>query len=44
MQKNPKHHGYQRVLASMIYVFFYKKTSGGAMKSLSNQQFANELH
>ena len=30
--KNPKYHRYQRGLASMVYKFFYKKTSGGATK------------
>ena len=28
----------------MVYKFFDKKTSGGAIKSMSNQQLANELH
>ena len=32
--KNPKYDGYQRGLASMVYNFFDKKTSGGAIKSL----------
>ena len=35
--KNPKYDGYQRGLASMVYNFFDKKTSGGAIKSMSNQ-------
>ena len=30
--KNPKYHKYQRGLASMVYKFFYKKTSRGATK------------
>ena len=42
--KNPNHDGYQRCLASMVYKCFGKKSSGGAIKSLSNQQLANELH
>ena len=42
--KTPKYYGYQRSLASMVYIFFNKKTSGGAMKFLPNQQLANELH
>ena len=29
--KNPKYEGYQRGLASMVYKFFDKKTSGGAI-------------
>ena len=28
-----KYEGYQRSLASMVYKFFYKKTSGGTVKS-----------
>ena len=31
-------------LASMVFKFFDKKTSGGAIKSMSNQQLARELH
>ena len=43
---NPKYDGYQRGLASMVYIFFQKKTSGGAIKNeiKENQQLANELH
>ena len=40
--KNPKYDGYKRGLFSMVYKFFDKKASGGAIKS--NQQLANELH
>ena len=50
--KNPKYDGYQRGLTSMVYKYFDKKTtslsdksgSGGAIKSMQNQQLANELH
>ena len=43
--KNPKYDRYQRGLASMVYKFFDKKTaSGGGIKSMQNQQLANELH
>ena len=42
--KNRKYGGYQRDLASMVYKFFDKKTSGGAIKSMPNQQLADELH
>ena len=42
--KTPKYYGYQRSLASMVYNFFNKKTSGAKMKFMPNQQFANELH
>ena len=39
---NPKYDGYQRRLAS--YKFFDKMTSGGAIKSMLNQQqFINQL-
>ena len=30
--KNPKYDGYQRGLASMVYKFFDKKTSGSSIK------------
>ena len=30
--KNPKYYGYRRGIASIIYKFFDKKTSGGAVK------------
>ena len=44
--KNRKYDGYQRSLASMVYKFFDKKTSGGAFKNrnLSNKESAEELH
>ena len=44
--KNSKYDGYQRRLASMVYNFFDKKTSGGAIKdeSMSNKELAEELH
>ena len=46
--KNPKYDGYQRGLASMVCKCFDKKTSGGAIKTLSeivsNQGLAKELH
>ena len=42
--KNPKCDGYQTGLASMVYKFFDKKSaSDGAIKSMVNQQLANEL-
>ena len=28
---NPKYHGYQRGLASMVYKFFYKKAKGSGI-------------
>ena len=44
--KNPKYDGYQRGLASLIYRFFGKKTSGSGAnyKIKQNQQLAEELH
>ena len=42
--KNPKYDGYQGGLASIVYKFFDKKTAGGAIKSMQNQQLANELY
>ena len=44
--KNPKYDGYQGGLASMVYKFFDKKTSGSGIKSdnMSDQQIAEELH
>ena len=41
---NPRYNGYERRLASMVYNFFYKKSKNSGIKSLSNQQLANELH
>ena len=41
---NPKYDGYQRALASMVYKFFDKKSSGRAIKAEPNYQLANELH
>ena len=38
---NPKYNGYERVLASMVYKFFDKKSKGSGLK---NQQLADELH
>ena len=41
---DPKYDGYQRGLASMVYKFFDKKSSGGTIKSEPNFQLPNELH
>ena len=41
---DPKHDGYQRELASMVYKFFDKKSSGSGIINESNYQSANELH
>ena len=52
--KNPKYHGYQREIASMVYQFFDKKSASIPDKSVShrgvtvpsefNVQLAKELH
>ena len=44
--KNPKHDWYQRGLASMVYKFFDKKSSGSGMKNenISNKELAEDLH
>ena len=43
--KNPKYGGYQKGLASMVYKFYGKKTSGRTVKNenISNKQLAQEL-
>ena len=41
---DPKHDGYQRGLASMVYKFFYKKSSGSGIANEPNYQLANDLH
>ena len=40
----PKHDGYQRGLASMVYNFFDKKSSGSGVANESNYQLTSELH
>ena len=42
--KNPKYDGYERVLASMVYKFFDKKSAGSSIANEPNYQLANELH
>ena len=52
--KNAKYDGYQRCLASVVYIFFYKKSTSPADKSdtgsgvkkenISNKELAEELH
>ena len=41
---DPKYGGYQRGLASMVYKFFDKKSSGSGIVNEPNYQLANELH
>ena len=40
----PKYGGYQRGLASMVYKFFDKKSSGSGISNEQNYQLANKLH
>ena len=44
--KNPKYDGYQRGLASMVYKFFDKKSTGSGVNIPLefNEQLAEELH
>ena len=43
--KNLKYDGYQCRLASMLYKYFDKKTSGSGIKNdISNKETAEELH
>ena len=44
--KNPKYDGYQQGLASMVYKFFDKETSGSSIKNenTSSNELAQELH
>ena len=44
ISSNPKYDRYQRGLTSMVYKFFDKKSSGGAVKPDPNYQLLNELH
>ena len=41
---NPKYNGYQRGLASMVYKFFDKKSSGSGITNEPNYQLADEIH
>ena len=41
---DPKYDVYQRGLASMVYKFFDKKSSGSGITNGSNYQLQNELH
>ena len=42
---NPNYDGYQRVLASMVYKFFDKKSKGSSIVTNEpNYQLANELY
>ena len=41
---DPKYHGYQRGLASMVYTFFDRKSKGSGITNEFNYQLPNELH
>ena len=41
---DPKYDGYQRELASMVYKFFDKKSSGSGVDAEPNYKLANERH
>ena len=41
---DPNYDGYQRGLASMVYKFFDKKSSGSGIANEPNYQLANEIH
>ena len=40
---NPKCNGHERGLASMVYKIFGEKSKSSGIKSMSNQQLADEL-
>ena len=44
--KNPKYHGYQRELSSMVYIFFDKQILGQTVKNenISIKELAEKLH
>ena len=46
ISKDPKHDGYQRGLASMVYKFFDKKSKGSGIKNeiKQNERLTEELH
>ena len=44
IESDPKYDGYQRGLASMVYKFFDKKSSGSGIANERKYQLANELH
>ena len=41
---DPKYDGYQRGLASVVYKFYDKKSSGSGIDNEPNYQLADELH
>ena len=43
-ESDPKYDGYQRVLTSVVYKFFDKKSSESGVATEPNYELANELH
>ena len=43
-ESDPKYDGYQRVLTSMVYKFFDKKSGESGVATEPNSELANELH
>ena len=41
---DPKYDGYQRAVASVVYNFLYKKSSGRGISSEPNYQLSNEFY
>ena len=41
---NPKYDGHQRGLTPMVFQFCDKNSKGSGIKSMSNQQLANDFH
>ena len=39
-----KYDGYERGFASIVYNYFDQKSAGGGIKSMSNEQLADEFH
>ena len=39
-----KYDGYERGFASIVYNFFDQKSAGGGIKSMSNEQLADDFH
>ena len=44
IESDPKYDGYQRGLASVVYKFFDKKSSGSVITNETNYKLAEELH
>ena len=44
IESNPKYDGYQRGLASIVYMFSDENSSGSVIANEPNYQLANEIH